>query len=290
MLLNLFGRRDGRRPAARVAKGGGAGVGALRFRPALFSLETREVLSSPAALAPPSVPALVAAPTTQASQIVPLSVTDVVVRNGQLVAEGLLGNTAFSAPVTLTAKPNAADPTCPILDLTLGPIDLNLLGLEVKTSPICLNVTAQHGALLGDLLCDVANLLNGGTPLGGVLGGLTNTQLGQLTTGLTGLFNGALTQLTTPFSGPTSHVSANGATNVLNLSLGPVDLNLLGLNVHLDDCNNGPVTVDVIAHSGPGNLLGNLIGSVSHVLDGNGNGGGLAAQLNHIGSVIRGLV
>src|SRR5439155_18900976 len=34
------------------------------------------------------------------------------------------------------------------------------------------------------LLCDVANLLNGGTPLGGVLCGLTTTQLGQLASGV----------------------------------------------------------------------------------------------------------
>jgi len=188
----------------------------------------------------------------------------------------------------VAARPNAADPTCPILDLTLGPIDLNLLGLEVKTGPICLSVTAVpgNGNLLGNLLCDVANLLNSGSPLGGVLGGLTQTNLSTLTTGLTGLLNGAFQQITTPFSGPTSQLSADAATSILHLSLGPVDLTLLGLNVHLDNCNNGPVTVDIIAHSGPGNLLGNLIGGLAHVLDSNGNGGGVSAQLNHIIRVI----
>jgi len=243
-------------------------------------------------IAPPSAPALVAAPTTQVNQILPLSITNVVNQVGGLVANGLLGSTPFTAPLTLTATPNQADASCPILDLTLGPIDLNLLGLEVKTSQICLSITAEHGPgnLLGNLLCGVGNLLNGGTPLGDILGGLTSTDLGMLTSGLTGFLNGALGQVTTPFSGPTSQVAANGDTNVLNLSLGPVDLNLLGLNVHLDDCNNGPVTVDIIAHSGPGNLLGNLIGAVAHLLDGNGNGNGLTAQLNHIGRVINSLV
>jgi len=258
----------------------------------LFNLETREVLSSAVVIAPPSSPALVSAPTAQVAHVIPLSVTNVVNQAGQLVAEGLLGSTPFSAPLTVGARPNAADPTCPILDLTLGPIDLNLLGLEVKTSPICLSITAVPGSgnLLGNLLCGVANLLNGGTPLGDILGGLSLPDLDTLTSGVTGLLNGALSQVTTPFSGPTSHVAANADTNVLNLSLGPVDLNLLGLNVHLDDCNNGPVTVDIIAHSGPGNLLGNLIGAVAHLLDGNGNGGGLTAQLNHIAQVIGGLV
>ena len=55
--------------------------------------------------------------------------------------------------------------------------------------------------------------------------------------------------------------------NILNLSLGPVDLTLLGLNVHLDNCNNGPVTVSVTAVPGAGNLLGNLLCDVSHLLD-----------------------
>ena len=49
------------------------------------------------------------------------------------------------------------------LNLALGPINLSLLGLNVDTSPICLDITAQQGGgLLGDLLCGVANLLNGG--------------------------------------------------------------------------------------------------------------------------------
>jgi len=292
MLRSLLSRRGIRRPAARTAKLRSPDAGTLRFRPSLFNLETREVLSSAVVIAPPSSPALVSAPTTQVAQIVPLSITNVVNQGGQLVAQGLLGSTPFTAPLTLGARPNAATAECPVLDLTLGPIDLNLLGLEVKTSPICLSLTALPGPgnLLGNLLCDVSHLLDGGTPLGNILGGLTSTDLGQLTSGLTGLLNGALSQLTTPFSGPTSQVAANSATNVLNLSLGPVDLTLLGLNVHLDNCNNGPVTVDIIAHSGPGNLLGNLIGAVAHLLDGNGNGGGLTAQLNHIARVIGSLV
>jgi hypothetical protein len=54
---------------------------------------------------------------------------------------------------------NAA--VCQILNLTLGPIDLNLLGLRVQTNTIVLNITADStGGLLGSLLCTVANLLN----------------------------------------------------------------------------------------------------------------------------------
>ncbi len=40
---------------------------------------------------------------------------------------------------------------------------------------------------------------------------------------------------------------------ILNLALGPLDLNLLGLVVHLNQ-----VVLNITAEGGPGNLLGNL--------------------------------
>jgi hypothetical protein len=46
---------------------------------------------------------------------------------------------------------------CSVLNLCLSPISVNLLGLHVDTSDICLVVTAiQGGRLLGDLLCELA--------------------------------------------------------------------------------------------------------------------------------------
>ena len=55
----------------------------------------------------------------------------------------------FFVPVT-TAQQAA---TCTILDLTIQPIDLFLLGLHLHTDTIHLVLTAQRGTLLGDLLC-----------------------------------------------------------------------------------------------------------------------------------------
>jgi hypothetical protein len=57
--------------------------------------------------------------------------------------------------------------TCQILHLDLGPLTLDLLGLQVDLSRIVLDITAQSGAgnLLGNLLCGVANLLNDPTGL-----------------------------------------------------------------------------------------------------------------------------
>jgi hypothetical protein len=53
-----------------------------------------------------------------------------------------------------------------------------------------------------------------------------------------------------------------GTCDVLHLRLGTIDLNLLGLVVHLD-----PVRLDITAQAGPGNLVGNLICAISGLLD-----------------------
>jgi hypothetical protein len=64
---------------------------------------------------------------------------------------------------------------CSILSLDLGPINLNLLGLVVRTNQIQLRIDAVQGPgnLLGNLLCGITGILNPGT--------LANTPLGQLT-------------------------------------------------------------------------------------------------------------
>jgi hypothetical protein len=52
--------------------------------------------------------------------------------------------------------------SCQILNLILGPLDLNLLGLEVHLNRVVLNIEATPGPgnLLGNLLCAVAGLLD----------------------------------------------------------------------------------------------------------------------------------
>jgi hypothetical protein len=239
------------------------------FRPSLETLEERTVMSAPMAMAPALGAALVApqAAPQAAAPVVPISITGVSAQNGGLVANGLLGNIPFTAPLTLTP---AVSSTATILNLHLGPIHLNLLGLHVDTSEICLAVTATQGSgnLLGNLLFNVAHLLDQGTSLGTVLSGL-GSQLGSLESGLTGLLNGGLGALTAPTSVGAAPAQPPRTTNILHLSLGPVNLNLLGLGVTLDNCANpaGPVTLDISAQRGPGNLLGNLLSSVAHLLD-----------------------
>ena len=62
----------------------------------------------------------------------------------------------------------------------------------------------------------------------------------------------------------------NGTCQILHLELGPLDLDLLGLVVHLDR-----VVLDITAQSGAGNLLGNLLCGIAGLLD----SGGLLTQL-----------
>ncbi len=78
-------------------------------------------------------------------------------------------------------------------------------------------------------------------------------------------------------SGVTS-MSAQGlaACDILHLVLGPLDLDLLGLQVHLDR-----VVLDIVAATGAGNLLGNLLCAITGLLDG-GPLAGLLAQLNDL--------
>jgi hypothetical protein len=59
-------------------------------------------------------------------------------------------------------------------------------------------------------------------------------------------------------------LQANASCPILHLVLGPVDLNLLGLVIHLDT-----VVLDITAIPGPGNLLGNLLCAIAGLLNGN---------------------
>ncbi len=127
--------------------------------------------------------------------------------NNKLVAKGVLRGTisggdkasrTFHRSVSMPVKdaqvagspagggarmaPSALPVSCDVLNLVLGPLHLNLLGLVIDLNEVHLDITAvPAGGLLGQLLCAVANLLSGG--LGGLLGQLAtllNQILGQL--------------------------------------------------------------------------------------------------------------
>lgn len=94
---------------------------------------------------------------------------------GDLVVSGVLTGAATDAAgdvtqitqdFTTTAQPQPGD-ACDILFLDLGPIFLDVLGLQVDLSQIVLDINAVPGAgnLLGNLLCAITGLLDnpGGT-------------------------------------------------------------------------------------------------------------------------------
>jgi hypothetical protein len=95
----------------------------------------------------------------------------------QIVAVGTLTGTLTDSlgnilgsivrTISLILDSAATRASCEILHLELGPLDLNLLGLVVHLNKVVLDISAQPGPgnLLGNLLCAVANLLNGGGPL-----------------------------------------------------------------------------------------------------------------------------
>lgn len=124
-----------------------------------------------------------------------LDITSLELVDGVLTATGTLSGTATDAAGVVSEIVDQAFTTtidllnpgggkCDILFLDIGPIFLDLLGLQVDLSQIVLDVDAVPGAgnLLGNLLCAVAGLLDGGG-----LGNALNNLLGRINDLLGGL-------------------------------------------------------------------------------------------------------
>jgi hypothetical protein len=131
-------------------------------------------------------------------------------------------------------------------------------------------------------------LSDGGTFVGNLdITGITRTASGalQFAGNLTGTATDALggaTPYNVDFTGVLGSLTGagSGKCSILHLDLGPLNLDLLGLQVDLSE-----VVLDVNAQPGPGNLLGNLLCSVAHLLD-----GGPAGALNNLLRIINNLL
>jgi hypothetical protein len=272
-------------------------LGYLRMGLAMETLETRMVLSSMTATDDrSSSSAYTSSPSSGSTQstssfqaesrnlssaasVLPINLFRTQIIDGQhLLSRGALAAENFATNIDVVGKltPPASGQDSGILHLQLGPINLNVLGLVINTSKICLDITATpgDGGALGDLLTNTSKQLSGPAYLGQILQGLngklSSTQVQQISTGIGAAVTSALNQLfdgaataRLPSTSPTSDVCP-----VLNLSLGPVNLDLLGLHVSLDNCAGGPVTVSITAVEGSGNLLGNLLCDLTHLADG----------------------
>jgi hypothetical protein len=161
---------------------------------------------------------------------------------------------AFTATVAGVRTFQSAQRICPILSLTLARLDLNLLGLIVHLDRVHLTITANsRGGVLGSLFCSLAHARVG---LGQKAKNLTKVaQHSSLhTKGIrmaVPLYRGTSGQLTTGRDAPLR------ICPILDLTLGPLDLNLLGLMVHLD------VVHLVITADSTGGVLGSLLCSLA---------------------------
>lgn len=167
---------------------------------------------------------------------------------------------AFTARVKGLRRFSSAQRICPVLDLTLGPLDLRLLGLIVHLDKVHLTITADsEGGVLGSLFCSIAGAK---VKLSDSAARLTRAahRSGLATKGL---------RLAVPLQQQTSGSASTlgSATSrtlapmvicpVLDLTLGPLDLNLLGLMVHLDTVHL------VITADSEGGVLGSLLCSLA---------------------------
>ena len=78
--------------------------------------------------------------------------------------------------------------------------------------------------------------------------------------------------------GAAKTAAGKATCDILHLVLAPLDLDLLGLKVHLDK-----VVLDIVAQSGAGQLLGNLLCAVAGLLD---SGGTLSQLLGKLGQIL----
>jgi hypothetical protein len=116
---------------------------------------------------------------------------------------------------------------------------------------------------------------------------LSGTATGSCTVNLTGFqaVNGVVNAVVTIVDQAGNTVATvlvplqtTGTCTILTLDTGPIHLNLLGLVVDI-----APIHISVTAVSGPGNLLGNLLCAIAHLLDNPGaTANGIAALLNNL--------
>ena len=152
-------------------------------------------------------------------------------RASGVVASGTLNGTLRSgtsvshdsAPVNFAVVARRKGRRCNVITLGLAPLDLELLGVQVTTSNINLDVYALRGRVLGDLFCALAHA-KVTFPRNARMAHILNSRL----------HGRPLRVLAASESLPASVAQAQPQTcQVLKLVLGPLNLDLLGLVVDL---------------------------------------------------------
>jgi hypothetical protein len=183
---------------------------------------------------------------------------------GKLKAGGTV--TRDTAPARFRVSQARRNGSCNVLALRLAPVHLALLGVRVDTSHISLDVTARRrGGVLGRLFCALANAQVR----------FPRTAVAQLNRELDN------DPIATRSSAPVRVATHEGTCQILNLVLGPLHLNLLGLVVDLyGQTKSDPVRVRITGEPGHG-LLGDLLCSLA--------GGGSITSLAQLQSLLRSL-
>jgi hypothetical protein len=184
----------------------------------------------------------------------------------RVVARGVLrsrvegGGQSQSAqrPVTFAVAAQAG--RCHVLTLTLNELQLNLLGLQVDLSEVNLRIfgirRGENSGILGRLFCALSRstLRLGRGADAGQAQKVVRALNSRLEDRPLRVFRGSALIRT---SDGASAAQA-GSCQVLNLVIGPLDLNLLGLVVQLFGENRqSPVTLTITGFQGQG-ILGDL--------------------------------
>jgi hypothetical protein len=193
---------------------------------------------------------------------------------GGLVAKGVVvgklnaGGTVIrdTAPARFRVSQQQQNGRCNILALRLAPVHLALLGVRVDTSHISLDVTARRrGGVLGRLFCALANAEIR----------FPRTAVARINRELDDA------PIATRSSAPVRVATHQGTCQILDLILGPLHLDLLGLVVDLyGQTKSDPVRVTITGEPGHG-LLGDLLCSLA--------GGGNITSLAQLQSLLRSL-
>ena len=172
-----------------------------------------------------------------------------VVANGTLTGKLRSGATVSrdSAPVRFRVAAKRRGRRCDVITLRLAPLTLELLGVQVKTSHISLDVYARKGRVLGDLFCALSR---------------AKVTFPRVASALNSRLDGRSLRVLS--ASESLHASAAQAQpqpscQVLRLVLGPLHLDLLGLVVDLyGRTRRDPVVVRINAQPDKG-LLGQLL-------------------------------
>jgi hypothetical protein len=170
-----------------------------------------------------------------------------------------------SAPVRFRVAAKRVNGRCNILTLNLQQLFLELLGARVQTSAINLELYAKRGAILGNLFCALTR---------------AKVRLPRVASAMNHKLDGRPLRVMAAETSVRATQSEN-TCQVLKLILGPLHLDLLGLNVDLyGKTKKDPVVVTILALPGHG-LLGDVLCSLA--------GGASITSLPALQNVLRGL-